>query len=371
MGAVFERTGNVNGALNTPDAAVVTAALSRVLASPVFAQARRQSRLLRYIVEQSAAGRGGRLSQFSIGIDVFDRGADFDPTTDSAVRVEVGRLRSKLREYYETSPDEPVVFRLPKGRYVADIEVAGKSPHDISTANSASADRQPALVVLPFENVGGDAEDEYFADGITDDLITDMSKLSELKVIARNSAFTYKGHKPTAEQLGRELGVTHVLEGSVRRAGKRLRINVQLVECATGDHLWADRFDRELTDIFAVQDEVGRRIVTALSIALTATDRFRFFDRSTENLEAYDYVLRASRLRWSRSEIEEAYALLQSAVALDPEYGLAHARIALNRWYVVFCGWVGEAAFRRPSTARHVPSSSTPTIRMYSPSTVS
>ncbi len=337
----------MNGALNTPDAAVVTVALSRLLASPVFAQARRQSRLLRYIVEQSAAGRGGRLSQFSIGIDVFDRGADFDPTTDSAVRVEVGRLRSKLREYYETYPDEPVVFRLPKGRYVADIEVADDVPLDVSRPSSTSMGHQPALVVLPFENVGGNAADEYFADGITDDLITDFSKLSGLKVIARSSAFTYKGHKPTAKQLCRELGVTHVLEGSVRRAGKRLRINVQLVECATGDHLWADRFDRELTDIFAVQDEVGRRIVTALSVALTATDRFRFFDRSTENLEAYDYVLRAWRLGWSQSEIKEAYALLQSAVALDPEYGLAQARIASNRWYAEFCGWVGEAAIQQ------------------------
>ena len=337
----------MNGSLNTPDAAVVQAALSRVLESTMFAQAQRQSRLLRYIVEESAAGRGGRLSQFSLGIDVFDRGADFDPTTDSGVRVEVGRLRAKLREYYETYPNEPVVFRLPKGRYVADIEVADDIPLDVSTSSSASSGRQPALVVLPFENVGGDAADEYFADGITDDLITDMSKLSGLKVIARNSAFTYKGHKPTAEQLGQELGVTHVLEGSVRRVGNRLRINAQLVESATGDHLWADRLDRELTDIFAVQDEVGRRIVTALSVALTATDRFRFFDRSTENLEAYDYVLRAARLGWSQSEIEEAYGLLQNAVALDSEYGLAQARMASNRWYAIFCGWIGEAAIQQ------------------------
>lgn len=333
----------MNSELTTPDAAVVEAALSRALASPVFAQAQRQSRLLRYIVEQSAAGRGGRLSQFSIAIDVFDRGADFDPITDSAVRVEVGRLRSKLREYYEIYPDESVIFRLPKGRYVADIEVTGGGPRDVSTPGSAAADGRPVLVVLPFENVGGDAADEYFADGITDDLITDLSKLSGLKVIARNSAFAYKGLKTTAGQLCRELGVTHVLEGSVRRAGKRLRINAQLVACATGGHLWADRFDREMTDIFALQDEVGRRIVTALSIALTAADRFRFFDRSTENLEAYDYVLRAARLGWSRRDIEEAYALLLRAVALDPEYGLAYARIALNRWYAVFCRWVGEA----------------------------
>ncbi len=338
---------NVEKGFNTPNATVVTAALSRALASPVFVQAQRQRRLLRYIVEESAAGRGGRLNQFSIGIDALGRGADFDPTTDSGVRVEVGRLRSKLREYYEAYPDESVIFRLPKGRYVADIEVTDEVSINVPNQNPAPTGSKPCLVVLPFENVGGDRSDEYFADGITDDLITDMSKLSGLKVIARNSAFTYKGHHPTAEQLAQELGVTHVLEGSVRCAGKRLRINAQLIECATGDHLWADRMDRELTDIFAVQDEVGRRIVTALSIALTATDRFRFFDRSTENLEAYDYVLRAARLSWTQGEIKEAYELLQNAVALDPAYGLAHARIAANRWYAVLCAWVDQSAIQQ------------------------
>jgi len=235
-----------------------------------------------------------------------------------------------------------VIFRLPKGHYVADIEVARDAPLDVAEPG-IGADSQPALIVLPFENLGGDPTDEYFADGITDDLITDMSKLSGLKVIAHNSAFTYKGHKPTAEQLGQELRVTHVLEGSVRRAGRRVRINAQLVECATGGHLWAERFDRELIDIFALQDEVGRRIVTALSVALTATDRYRFFDRRTENLEAYDLVLRAAQLDWSRPKIDEAYALLQKAVDLDPEYGLAQAKIAMNRWYAVYCGWVDEA----------------------------
>ena len=332
----------MNGVLNTPDPAAVEAALSRVLASPVFAQAQRRRRLLRYIVEESAAARGGRLNQFSIGVDVFDRGAEFDPTTDSGVRGEVGRLRSKLREYYETYPDEPVVFRLPKGRYVADIEMADDNPLDVSAASSASMEQQPALVVLPFENVGGDAADEYFADGITDGLITDMSKLSTLKVIARNSAFIYKGQKPTAEQLGKELGVTHVLESSVRRSGKQLRINAQLIYCPSGVNVWAERFDREVSDVFQVQDEVGRRIVSALSIAFTANDRFGFSERGTQNLEAYDCVLRAKRLDWSQEGIENAYALYDQGIALDPEYALPHAKMAENRWYAWRNAWIEE-----------------------------
>ena len=332
----------MNEVLNAPDPAAVEAALSRVLASPLFAQAQRQSRLLRYIVEESAAARGGRLSQFSIGVDVFDRGAEFDPTTDSGVRVEVGRLRSKLREYYETYPDDPVVFHLPKGRYVADIEMADDNRLAVSTPRSASMDQQPALVVLPFENVGGDGADEYFADGITDDLITDMSKLSTLKVIARNSAFIYKGHKPTAEQLGKELGVTHVLEGSVRRAGQRLRINAQLIDCPSGVNVWAERFDREVADVFEVQDEVGRRIVSALSIAFTANDRFGFSERGTQNLEAYDCVLRAKRLDWSQEGIENAYVLYDQSIALDTEYALPHAKMAENRWYAWRNAWIEE-----------------------------
>lgn len=338
--AEIEWNSLTSDSLTMPDTTLVEQALARVLDSTLFSQAQRQSRLLRYIVEESLSGRGGRLSQFSIAIDVFDRGADFDPTTDSAVRVEVGRLRAKLREYYEQFPDEAVVLRLPKGRYVADIVVTEHAPPVASIAPPSSRITPPTLVVLPFNNLGGDSQDEYFADGISEDLITDLSKLSGLRVIARNSAFAYKGKQPSPQQLRSELKTTHLLEGSVRRAGKRVRINAQLVECSSGDNIWAERFDRDLVDIFALQDEVGQRIVGALSLALTATDRFRFADRGTDNLKAYDYSLRAARLGWSREEISEAVRLLERAVELDPEYARALARIALMRWYQAYCGWI-------------------------------
>ena len=325
--------------LHAIDSEVVETALDRLLKSPVFVQAKRQQRLLKYIVAESVAGRGGRITQFSIGVDVFDRGADFDPTTDSAVRVEVGRLRAKLREYYESNPEEHVIFRLPKGRYVADISFNEQVRAQPVPARFSSGGNAIRLIILPFENLSDDKEDDYFADGITDDLITDMSKLSGLKVIARKSAFTYRGRNPSIEQLVEELGVTHVLEGSTRRAANKVRINAQLTDCAQGQNLWADRFDRELDDIFELQDEVGRRIITALSVTLTASDQYQFAERGTDNLEAYDLVMRATRLNWSPSEIHDAVGLLERARELDPNYAVAISKIAMHRWYMRYCGW--------------------------------
>ena len=324
-----------------PDQALIAAALERILSDPILVQAGRQSRLLRYIIEETAAGRSAKINQYSIAVDVFDRDADFDPAVDSIVRVEFGRLRSKLGEFYQAHPDERVIFRLPKGRYFADIEI--NTPTG-GVPVSAGINDRPSVAVLPFINFSSDAEGEYFADGMTDDLITDLSRLSGLRVIARNSVFVYKGRDVPVHVIGEELGVDHVLEGSVRRQGNRLRINAQLIYCPSGEHLWADRFDREVEDVFQVQDEVGRRIVNALSIALSATDRFRFSERGTRNLQAYDCVLRAVPYDWSREGIETAYALYDQAIALDPEYALPHAKMGENRWYAWWSAWSEQNA---------------------------
>ena len=321
--------------------ALIATALERILADPIFVQAGRQSRLLRYIIEETAAGRSAKINQYSIAVDAFDRGADFDPAVDSIVRVEFGRLRSKLGEYYQAHPDERAIFRLPKGRYFADIEINTVTG---SVPVGAGINDRPSVAVLPFINFSDDAEGEYFADGMTDDLITDLSRLSGLRVIARNSVFVYKGRDVPVHVIGEELGVDHVLEGSVRRQGNRLRINAQLIYCPSGDHLWADRFDREVEDVFQVQDEVGRRIVDALSIALTANDRFRFSERGTRNLQAYDCVLRAAPYDWSREGIEKAFSLYDQAIALDPEYALPHAKMGENRWYAWRSAWSEQNA---------------------------
>ena len=151
----------------------------------------------------------------------------------------------------------------------------------------------PSIVVLPFANMSADAEQEYFADGITEDLITALSKISGLFVIARNSSFTYKGKAVEVKKVSRELGVRYVLEGSVRKAGNRVRITAQLIDATTGHHLWADRFDRDLTDVFALQDEITTNVVSALQVKLLEGEQARVWRRSTESLEAWDCLTQA------------------------------------------------------------------------------
>ena len=150
--------------------------------------------------------------------------------------------------------------------------------------------------MLPFDNMSGDPEQGYFADGITEDIITDLSKVSGLFVIARNSSFAYKGKSPDMRQVSRELGVRYVLEGSVRRAASRVRINAQMIDGATGGHLWAERYDRDLSDIFAVQDEVTRTIVGALKVKLTAGEEAERGSRGKISPEVYDLIVRARQV---------------------------------------------------------------------------
>lgn len=206
---------------------------------------------------------------------------------------------------------------------------------------AAAAPPKLSIAVLPFANMSGDAEQDYFADGISEDIITALSKLSQLFVIARNSSFTFKGQNVHVQEVGTKLGVRHVLEGSVRKSGNRVRITAQLIDATTGGHLWAERFDRDLTDIFAVQDDVTQQIVGALALNLTESDRQRLAPEHPRNTEAYDYFLRGREL-WHRLTKETNVAardLLQRATELDPKFASAYAFLALthgidylNRW---------------------------------------
>lgn len=191
---------------------------------------------------------------------------------------------------------------------------------------------KPSIAVLPFNNMSGDPEQEYFADGISEDIITDLSKIAGLFIIARNSSFVYKGRAVDVPTVAKELGVRYILEGSVRRGGNRVRINAQLIDAETGGHLWADRYDRDITDIFAVQDEVTASIVQALALTLGADERRRIGNKGTDNLAAYEYVLRGRELFLStRLEDKElAKQVLAQAIELDPSFGAAHGFLALT-----------------------------------------
>jgi TolB-like protein len=196
---------------------------------------------------------------------------------------------------------------------------------------------KPSVAVLPFDNMSGDPEQEYFSDGITEDIITDLSKLSGLFVIARNSAFVYKGTAVNIEQVGRELGVRYVLEGSVRKAGGEVRITAQLIDATTGGHLWAERYDRHLEDIFSVQDEVVAKIVSALAVTLTDEEQELLVQDATDNLEAYDYERRGwwFKGKLTQEDNEQARLMFERAIELDPQYASAYAGLGFT-YYEAF-----------------------------------
>jgi adenylate cyclase len=186
---------------------------------------------------------------------------------------------------------------------------------------------KPSVAVLPFDNISGDPEQDYFADGITEDIITELSRYPNMFVIARNSSFTYKGQPVRLQTVGEELGVHYVVEGSVRKAGNRVRVTVQLIEAATENHIWAERYDRELTDIFEIQDELTRAIVGALPARLEAADVERIKRKPPQHMAAYDYVLRSKILHHigTKEANSEALESCNKAIEIDPEYAQAYA----------------------------------------------
>jgi TolB-like protein len=269
----------------------VRACLERILLSAPFAQSERLQRFLKFVVTETLAGHADRLKGYTIGVEVFDRDPGFDSAIDPIVRVEAARLRAKLREYYDREGrDDPVRLELPKGGYAVQIEerflrTVSAPTIPISREGEATTvtvaphpppiEDKPSLAVLPFINMSSDAEQGYFADGVTDSLITELSRLPDLFVISRHSSFVYRNMNKRVQEIGQELGVKYLVEGSVRRAGNRVRVTTQLIDAASGRHLWAERFDREVQDILAVEDDVVRRILALLQVKLTAPDRVR------------------------------------------------------------------------------------------------
>lgn len=236
-------------------------------------------------------------------------------------------------------------------RFVGDVHIrpmgleAQADMHEPSRPALPLPDR-PAIAVLPFVNMSGDPEQEYFSDGISEDIITALSKLRWFFVIARNSSFTYKGKAVHMKQIAEELGVGYVVEGSVRKGGEYVRITAQLNDVATGSHIWAERYDRAIADVFKVQDEITEAIVAAIEPQLYAAENFRAQRKPPDSMDAWDLVMRALSHYWrvTRQDNVVAQALLEKATAIDPNYGQALGVLAASQTFSAHMGWADMAA---------------------------
>ncbi len=257
---------------------------------------------------------------------------------DNVVYQAIAQLRKALGD---EAHSPRYIATIPRRGYrvIAEIQTDSSSlPKFRDGAPDSETDDQAlprsdknSICVLPFTNISGDPEQEYFADGISEDIITGLSKVSALLVIARTTASTFKGKSVDVSHVARQLNVSHVLEGSVRKAGGRVRITAQLVDGATGGHVWAERYDRDVTDIFALQDEISEAIVAALELSLLPAEKQRIERRGTSNLVAYDLYLRGTRLVLSPQQELDAIDLLELATRLAPDYADAWGALALGR----------------------------------------
>lgn len=327
--------------------------LEKVLASPGFSRNERLSRFLRFVVEQHLAGKDGELKESVIAVNVLGRRPDHDPKQDSIVRTEAARLRARLSEYYLVNgKDDPLVIELPKGGYVPVLHTV---VHAVETGTpgpvpATNARRWPLLAaalaclvvlvafgwrlfqnapipiaVLPLHNVSPDPAEDYFADGLTGEIISNLSIIEGLAVRSQTSSFAFKGKQQSVREAGRQLAADYILEGTVLRAGQQLRITAQLVRVRDDFPMWSGRYDRELTDVFVIQDEISRGIVNSLRLKLGRGRR-----RYETSMEAYDLYLRASAMELEQGivGIDKSIGPFEQVIAKDPSFAPAYARLA-------------------------------------------
>jgi adenylate cyclase len=309
-----------------------------------------------------------RRIQYRIGINLGDLVIEGEDILGDGVNV-AARLEG-LAEPGGICISEAVRQQI-GGRIGADFESAGEHAvkniaHPVrayrwrprpleGAARTLPLPDKPSIAVLPFANLGGDPEQDYLADGITEDIITALARLRWLFVIARNSSFVYKRKAVDVRQVARDLGIRYVLEGSVRTAGGRIRITGQLIDAETGKHIWAEKYDRELQDIFAVQDDITERVVAAVEPHLYAEEGFRASSKQPDSIDAWGLVVRALSLinKVERKQNQEAQALLRRAIAMDRSYARAHALLSWAIWWAVLCYWYADTREGYARAAAH------------------
>jgi TolB-like protein len=390
-----------------PAEMAVRAQLDRILKSAPFHTSQRRQRFLEFLVNETLAGRGDRLKAYTIALEVFERPASFDPLIDPLVRIEAGRLRDKLREYYEVEGQgDPVRIELSKGTYTPHIEFRRPAPTDSSSGaapgelkvaavgkpadvdrahpepglrgwrlalpgmdwtqaatlaaallivaasilwtkgpdSGAALPEKPSIAVLPFDSFGADDRWERFAAGMTEDIITDLSHSRDLIVIARNSTEVYKAKPIDIRRIGRDLNVKYVLEGSIQAIGDRIRVTAQLVEANTGGHVWSERYDRPVDDLFTVQNDVTQRIAATLAGnegAVADAERSLIRRKPPANLTAFDTYLLAmeAKHKVTKESLIEAEDLFRKSLELDPQLARAYVGLVDVQFYLIDLGF--------------------------------
>jgi TolB-like protein/cytochrome c-type biogenesis protein CcmH/NrfG len=366
--------------------------LGRIIKSAPFQQSQRRQRFLEYIVIETLAGRGDRLKGYTIAREVFDRPEDFDPNIDPIVRMEAARLRDRLREYYEgDGRNDPIRIDLPKGTYTPQIEFRQAAtlgaPSEQAGATipaqrpgprasrlgsrrtrmgilaaaavllallagfglwgwwgpSTPLSEKGSIAVLPFENIGDDPKWDRFADGITEDIITDLTHSKDLFVVARNSTEVYSGKPADVRDIGRDLGVRYVLEGSVQPSGDQIRVTAQLVDSRTGGHVWSERYDRPVEDLFTVQNDVTQRIAATIAGsegAVAEAERSLLRRKPPASLSAFDTYLLGMEAKHevTKESLLEAEGLFRKAIELDPQLARAYYGLATVQMYLIDLG---------------------------------
>jgi TolB-like protein/tetratricopeptide (TPR) repeat protein len=295
--------------------------LEKILCHDLFARSGRMCRFLRFAVEREIEGRGAELKEYLIGVEVFDRKPSYDPRVDPIVRVEARRLRAKLRQYYEgDGARDDLVIEFATGGY------APRFLHRAPAPPSPAPSGEPlTTAVLPFVNLSPGEETEYFSDGLTEELIHALTRLSGLRVVAWTSALQFSDRQHDLHAIREQLHASTVVTGSVRLAGAGLRVRAQLIDTQTGVYLWSETFDRQMQDVFAIQEEIALAIVRTLRVQLSAP-----MGRGRTTVSSYDWYLKGRYLSNLRlpDDLRRSLACFENAIAADPESALAHAGLA-------------------------------------------
>lgn len=356
----------------TPSQPEIEAELERILRSRGFAAAERLSRLLRFTVEQAMAGGGNRLKEYHLGVALFERPDDFDPRIDPIVRVEVSRLRARLKEYYEgEGREDPIfieyprrsyapVFRQPNREEAAEASVTVESPAAATPGgrrrpviwwwvgagvaalavvalviwglrrSPPMANEDPSVAVLPFVDLSPGHDQEYLSDGLTEEIINALSKVAGLRVVARTSTFAFKGRAADVREIASRLNVSAVIEGSLRKDGDRLRVTAQLINGPDGYHLWSETYEVRSTSVFQLQDDISRAIANTLGQRLGRRAGAAVASAARVNSDAYHYYLKG-RYFWNRrtqDNFQKALEYFEKAVEIEPGYARAWAGVA-------------------------------------------